>query len=108
MSDKEEIEGLKARIEELENKKESSQDEKGNLEEIKETLKKIEKKPGCLKQFGYVVLVLLGIAFVGMVMDELDRRDNIRQDQYEACIKNYERHPMKEQAKEICKEKIYE
>ena len=73
MSDKEEIEELKARIDQLEKEKESFQDKQENLEEIKETLKDIKKKPGCLGQLWNALLgfflILIFLAVVGGVMD---------------------------------------
>jgi len=108
MSDKE-IEELKARIEQLE--KESAHDKEGNLEEIKETLKEIERKPGCLKQFAIGFLLLCGvivfIAVVAAFLDESEKRKNVKNGSFTACLKKYENHPMKEQAREVCMEEVY-
>ncbi len=109
MSKKEEIEELKARIETLE--RESIRSDEDNLEEIKNTLKEIERKPGCLKQFVHGFIMLFGvigfIAIVGAILDESEKRENIKNGSFTACLKKYENHPMKEQAREVCMEEIY-
>ena len=83
----------------------------GYLEEIKETLKEIERKPGCLKQFiiGYLLLcgVLVIIAGGAAFFDESEQRKNVKNGSFTACLKKYENHPMKEQAREFCMEEVY-
>ena len=71
MSEKE-IEELKTRIDQLEKDKEAYKDKQDNLEEIKDTLKEIERKPGCFKQlvnaFATLFLIVLALMFLGLII----------------------------------------
>ena len=66
MSDKKEIEELKAKIEELE----KNQGNEDHLEEIKETVKRIEEKPGCLGQIGWAVLIFIGFIVIMNIFND--------------------------------------
>ena len=65
MSDKKEIEELKAKIEELE----KNQGNEDHLEEIKETVKRIEEKPGCLGQIINATLIFLFLLFILLLLN---------------------------------------